>query len=73
MGNHIFWAGLEIDLQPPCLADGIADRMAPVERRMRVLEDELHMPAHEPQRLSGKPGNVLPVKDHLSAVRLDKA
>ena len=59
-------------MDPQPLADAVADRRPRVERRERVLEDDLH-PA--PVRLQGRalqPGDVRPVEQDLARRRVDE-
>ena len=44
------------------LLQDVADRHARVERRIRVLEDHLHLPAHPSQSATAQPRDVLPVE-----------
>ena len=55
------------------LADDVARRHARVQRRERVLEDDLHLPPVGPQRGFAQPGDVLAVELDRAAGRLDQA
>ena len=44
------------------LADDATDRMPRIERRVRILEDHLHLPAHRVQLVLGRLGDVLAVE-----------
>ena len=54
------------------LADDVADRHARVERRVRVLEDDLHLPAHLAHLAPTEVRDVAPVEDDLARRRLDQ-
>src|SRR5581483_7438731 len=44
------------------MADGLRDRHRRVERRVRILEDDLHPPAHEPPVVLAQPGDLAPLE-----------
>ena len=46
------------------LGDDVADPAARIERGNRVLEDQLHAPAHQPQRIALHLREVLAVEPH---------
>ncbi len=53
-----------VDRQP--FVHGCADGHARVERRERILEDDLHLPSHAAQRCTAQRRNVDPVEDAQS-------
>ncbi len=55
------------------LADDAPDRHARVQRRVRVLEDDLRLAPERQQRAGRQRGDVLAVEDDASAGRLDGA
>ena len=59
-----------MDAQP--LADAVADRRARVERRVRVLEDDLHPPPVGLQRGALERGDVRAVEDDRAGRRVDE-
>src|SRR5918994_1754447 len=60
-----------MDLQR--LRDDVAYRHAGIQARVGVLEDDLHVPAHDEHLLAVVPEYVLAVEDHLPLRRFQKA
>src|SRR5258708_22490636 len=61
-------AGIAMDAQG--IGDDGSHPLAGVQRRVRVLEDHLHVAADRPERAPGEPRDVLAVEDDRSAGQL---
>src|SRR6185437_13672105 len=46
---------------------------ARIERRIRILKDDLHLAAQRAQRLAGEREHILPIEAHLARRGLDEA
>ena len=55
------------------LGDDVADGHARVERRVRVLEDDLHLAPHLPHLLAAERRQLPPVEPDRAAGRLEQA
>src|SRR4029079_3783596 len=60
-------------VDPETLADAVADRRSWVERRVRILEDDLHPPPVRLELRAGQLRDVLALDEDLAAVRLCRA
>src|SRR4029079_11634090 len=60
-------------VDPETLADAVADRRSWVERRVRVLEDDLHPPPVRLELLAGQLRDVPALDEDLAGRRLDQA
>src|SRR5579864_4608165 len=54
------------------LADDVAHRHARIQRRIRILENDLELAANRPHLLAREPRDVAPVEDDLAGCRLDE-
>ena len=59
-----------VDLQP--LADDLAHPHARIERGIRVLKDDLHLPAHVAELALGERQDIFPLEVDLAGRRLDQ-
>src|SRR5262249_26447874 len=54
------------------LADDLPHRHARVQRGIRILEDDLHVPRHRAQLVAAHRGDVAPLEPHAARGRLDQ-
>lgn len=55
------------------LRNGLTHSLLRIQRRKRILKDDLHIPAHLPHLTAAQSRDVLAIKDHLAVSWFQKS